>query len=85
MKIDKDIILKDLCYTDLVYNRIRKKLSVNLDNYEIEKLIMELLKSTPVENIEKKGKNYYFKNTKRGIMLTINSNTTRIITVNRIE
>lgn len=85
MTIDKNKILKNLCYTELVYGRIKKKLSIDLLNDEIEDFIYEVLEETPVAFFEKIGKNFYVYNEPKGIRLTINSNTYRIITVDRIK
>ena len=40
----KQDILSNICYTDLVYERINKKLSLNLSRDKIEKLIFEIIK-----------------------------------------
>jgi ATP-dependent protease ClpP protease subunit len=84
MKINKEEILNEICYTDLVYDRIRKKLSIESSNKEIEILIYHTINETQSDEIIKNGKNYYFSNRKRGIRVTINSNTIRVITVDKI-
>ena len=81
----RKVILSRLCYTDLVYGRIRKKLSIQLTNPEIEEYIPAIIEETPVQDIEKVGKNYYIRNRERGIRMTVNSFTFRIITVDKIE
>jgi len=63
---------------------IRKKLSIQMSNEEIEKYIFQAIKETPLEDFEKTGKNYYIRNLKRKIQITINSYTTRIITADKI-
>lgn len=78
----KNEILKNLCYTELVYARINKKLGFNIDNIAIENLILSLI-SDNSSVIEKIGKNYYVKNYSEEISVTINSYTYRVITVNR--
>jgi len=85
MKINKNKILKNICYTKLVYGRINKKLDIDLSKEKIEKLILETIKNTPENFITKIGKNYYLTNTKNNIKITINSNTFRIITVDKIK
>ena len=85
MKINKNKILKNICYTKLVYERINKKLDIDLSKEKIEKLILETIKNTPENFITKIGKNYYLTNTKNNIKITINSNTFRIITVDKIK
>lgn len=76
----KSEILDKLCYTELVYRRINKKLRTQLSKTEIEKLLVETIKETPELDIQKKGKNFYISNHQRNIRLTVNSNTFRIIT-----
>lgn len=85
MPVDKKLILDNLCYTELVYGRIRKKLSIQMTDKEIEKYILQVIKETPPGGFEKNGKNYYIRNLKREIKITINSYTTRIITVDKIS
>ena len=84
MKIDKKEILKNHCYTALVYGRINKKLGLFLSNRKIESLIKKILEETDVMYYEKKGKNFYISNKQNKIRVTINSNTFRIITVDKI-
>ena len=84
MKINKKEILEKLCYTELVYGRINKKLNTELSKSQIEKFIFEILNETEEQYFSKIGKNFYISNTKTNIKLTINSNTFRIITVDRI-
>ncbi len=81
----KNEISNKLCYTELVYERINKKLKLNLSKDKIEELILEIILDTKEENFIKKGKNIYVTNNKRTILLTINSNTNRIITADKIE
>lgn len=81
----KTEILKKLCYTELVYQRINKKLKLNLSKKQIEDLIFGLIKETNSKFISKIGKNYYIINNQNNIKLTINSNTFRIITVDKIK
>jgi len=47
-------ILKNICYTELVYGRINKKLNINLSKEQIEEFIFKIIKET-----EEKG---FFKN-----------------------
>ena len=85
MKINKDYILDKICYTELVYERIRKKLSLDLSDKEIEDYIRKVIEETPLECFEKIGKNYYIRNSSRRVRITINSYTTRIITADKIQ
>lgn len=80
----KQSIIEHLCYTDLVFKRINKKLSVNFSNDRIEIFIKETLESTDKRFFSKKGKNFYITNSEKNIRITINSNTFRVITVDKI-
>lgn len=84
MDINKTDIFNKICYTELVYDRINKKLQTNHSRAEIETLISKLIKDTPENQIQKTGKNFYIYNTDKNIRITINSYTYRIITVDRI-
>ena len=81
----KQEIIQNLCYTDLVYGRINKKLSIDLSNSEIESFIDKILKKTDEKFYTKSGKNYYVINTENNIRITINSNTFRVITVDKLR
>jgi hypothetical protein len=83
MNVYKAEILKNACYTDLVYGRINKKLNETLSKDEIEKMILEILNETDEKLFQKKGKNIYVTNRKWNIRITINYNTWRIITVSK--
>ncbi len=82
MQAIKNEILSHICYTDLVYGRINKKLKVNLSNEEIESLMIKVI--THCDSIEKIGKNYYIYNSEYKTRVTVNSYTFRIITADRI-
>jgi hypothetical protein len=84
MEIIKHKILHNVCYTELVYSRINKKLNTKYSNEQIEKLMSEVIKKTEVSFFNKIGKNYYISNIEHNIRITINSNTFRIITVDKI-
>jgi hypothetical protein len=84
MNIDKLKILNTICYTELVYGRINKKLKTTFSKSEIEKMIYQLLLDTDESDFLKIGKNYYAKNTDKQIRITINANNYRIITVDKI-
>jgi hypothetical protein len=84
MNIDKSKILDNICYTELVYGRINKKLKSTFSKSEIEKMIFKILSETDESRFIKIGKNYYVTNTDKQIIITINSNNYRIITVNKI-
>lgn len=78
-------VLSKVCYTDLVYGRINKKLNKELSNDKIEEMIYEIIKETDDSEFVKKGKNIYITNTERNVRLTINSFTNRIITADYLN
>jgi hypothetical protein len=84
MTRSKDEIINNHCYTELVYQRINKKLDKNFSNAESKGLIQKVLEATDVKNFEKIGKNYYISNLEFNIKITINSNTFRVITVDKL-
>jgi hypothetical protein len=84
MTVRKQTIIENLCYTELVYGRINKKLAVDYTKGQIELFIDDVLKKTSEEFYIKRGKNYYVTNTAYNIRITVNSNTFRIITVERL-
>lgn len=81
----KTEILNNISYTDLVYERINKKLNIQFPKDEIEKMIYEIIEETDNTKFQKKGKNIYITNTYRNVRLTINSYTNRIITADRLK
>lgn len=83
VKESKKEILKKHCYTELVYDRINKKLDTNYSKKKSEDLIEKVLRETDVKYYEKIGKNFYITNNQHKIRITINSNTYRIITVDK--
>lgn len=80
----KSEILNKICYTDLVYGRINKKLNRQLSKDQIEEMIITIIKETDSSGFYKKGKNIYITNNFRNVRLTINSYTNRIITADRL-
>ena len=85
MNTYKKEILAEICYTELVYDRINKKLNVDLSKQKIENLIFEIISETADSEFQKTGKNIYITNNKRNIRLTINSYTNRIITADKLD
>jgi hypothetical protein len=72
--------------TPMGFIRIRKNLNIsNLSNSETENYCKKIVLSTPIEDIETKGKNYYFKCLKHNAILTINAHTFTIITAKQIK
>lgn len=84
MSINKPEILNKICYTKLLYERINKKLKTELSKLEIEKMLFDILNETQEKYFKKIGKNIYVNNSDNNIKITINSNTFRIITVDKI-
>ncbi|AUC21946.1 hypothetical protein BTO15_07455 [Polaribacter sejongensis] len=84
MENKKSEILEKHCYTEMVYQRINKKLKIAFSKDENEQFIRKVLEETVIENYLKKGKNFYVSNKEHNIRITVNSNTFRIITVDRI-
>ena len=85
MCVDKTEILNKICYTELVYKRINKKLNSQYSKSEIEKIIFDIIQETAKRYFQKIGKNIYVTNAEKNITITINQNTLRIITVDRIS
>jgi hypothetical protein len=84
MGTTKTEILHKLCYTELVYGRINKKLNKQLSKGQIEELLHHTIKETKEDSFQRKGKNIYVSNHEKSIRITINSNTFRVITVDVI-
>jgi Tfp pilus assembly ATPase PilU len=85
MIINKGKIIKNICYTELVYGRINKKLKYNLTKEQTEKYIFRIIKETEEKNFKKTGKNIYITNKQNKVRITVNSYTFRIITADRIK
>jgi len=81
----KKEILDKICYTDLVYGRINKKLNKELSKDKIEEMVSAVIKETDESEFYKKGKNIYITNNERNVRLTINSYTNRIITADKLK
>jgi hypothetical protein len=84
MKSIKEEILEKHCYTELVYERINKKLGTNFSKKESEYLIKNVVAETDITCFKKIGKNFYITSKKQGIKITVNSTTFRIITVDKM-
>lgn len=85
MKNYKKEILDRICYTELVYGRINKKLKIELSKDKIEEMIFSIILETDEVNFQKTGKNIYITNIERNVRLTINSYTNRIITADKLN
>jgi hypothetical protein len=80
----KNTLPQNVCYTELVYERINKKLNATLSKKQIEELIYGIIAKIDEKYFEKRGKNYYVSSREHDIRITINSSTLRIITIDRI-
>ena len=81
----KTQIENNICYTDLVYERVNKKLKTQLSKKQIESLVQEILRETETSQFRKTGKNVYISNTVKNIRLTVNSYTNRLITADLLS
>ena len=81
----KKEILDKICYTELVYGRINKKLRIELSKEKIEEMISTIVSETDESGFRKTGKNIYITNNERNVRLTINSYTNRIITADKLN
>jgi hypothetical protein len=84
MKAIQKEILEKHGYTELVYERINKKLGIHFSKKEIASFMKQIISETEVTCFKKIGKNFYITNKKQGIKITVNSTTFRIITVNQL-
>lgn len=80
---EQKAILKHICYTPLVYERINKKLAVRLTQQQIEALLIKTIETA--SQIERRGKNFYVVNSEQQIQVTVNANNYRVITVDRLK
>jgi hypothetical protein len=80
----KQEIIDNICYTELVYERINKKLNLVLSKENIEKMVLEIIRETDKTGFQKIGKNIYITNKERKVRLTINTYTNRIITADNL-
>ncbi len=72
--------------TDLGIVRIKKNLNLlEMTDSELEAFLKEVLLSTPLANIETRGKNHYFNNDAHQTILTVNSGSLTIITAKRMK
>lgn len=81
MDMSKSELLKKICYPELVYGRINKKLNRQLTKQQIEEMLFDLITKTQAGCFQRIGKNIYVASPEKDIRITINSNTFRVITV----
>jgi hypothetical protein len=67
-----------------VYGRINKKLKTGMGREQIETFIYSAINETAEEYFRRQGKNIYITCTKNKIVVTVNSSTRRVITVDAI-
>ncbi len=82
----KTSIAENFKNTELGFVRIKRNLQI--DSYsdrETENYLKEIILYTPLEFIETKGKNHYFKCVKFKAILTVNSHSLTIITAKQIK
>ena len=77
---NRETFLNNICYTDLVFQRVNKKLQTDYSIAEIKNLVDKII-GNPQTTITKNGKNYYL--LYNNIELVINSYNFRLITANR--
>ncbi len=82
----KIFISENFGNTQMGFLRIKRNLDIShFSDTETEVYLEGIILSTPLEDIEKKGKNYYFNCFKGNAILTINSSTFNIITAKQIN
>ena len=80
----KQEILNEIGFTELVYERLHKKLHVPLSKENIEAMVVRIIRETKESGYKKIGKNIYITSNDNTIRLTINYSTKRIITADRL-
>lgn len=79
-------ISKQFRNTRLGLLRIKRNLNVvHLPDSETELFLRKIILSTPLENIETKGKNHYFKCLEYDVILTVNTRTFTVITAKQFS
>ena len=82
----KTTIANNFGNTALGFLRIRRNLDIlHFSDTETEVYLENIISLTPLEDIETKGKNHYFKCLEKDAILTVNSHSFTIITAKRID
>lgn len=82
----KTLIAEQFRNTTLGLLRIKKNLGIiNFSDSETEVLLRKIILSTSLPEIEKKGKNYYFKCSEYNSILTVHSHSFTIITAKQAD
>jgi len=77
---------KNFKNTELGFLRIKCNLEISrYSNSKTENYLREIMVSTPLENIERRGKNQYFFNTNYNVVLTVNTSSLTVITAKLIN
>lgn len=78
-----ETIIDKICYTDLLFDRVNKKLGTQLSPEEIKKWVQLTLHRNDCI-VTHQGKNYYVTCPSQQVSLTVNASNYRLITVDRI-
>ena len=82
----KTAIANQFKNTELGFSRIKNNLNIaHFSGEETETYLNKIILSTPLEHIETKGKNHYFKCFEYNAILTVNSHSFTIITAKQIK
>ena len=82
----KTVIVSQFKNTQLGFLRIKKNLNiVHFTDDETVNYLRTILSSTPLEHIDTKGKNYYFKCFEYNAVITVNSSSFTVITAKQIK
>ncbi|MFM2485189.1 DUF3781 domain-containing protein [Celerinatantimonas yamalensis] len=82
----KSNIVNQFKTTELGFLRINKNLNiVDFSDKETEEYLRKILLSTPLENIETRGKNHYFECFEYNAILTVNIYSLTVITAKLIN
>ncbi|AVW11326.1 DUF3781 domain-containing protein [Lactiplantibacillus paraplantarum] len=76
-----DSIRAYICYTPRVFQRVNKKLAINLSEAEIKELVNRIL--VQPDEVKRCGKNYYIRSCEAKVELTVNAGNYRLITASK--
>ncbi len=84
-EVARKTIAENCKNTPLGFLRIRTNLGLlQFSDMETEAYLRKIIALTRLDDIEKKGKNYYFKCLEKNAVLTINSHSLTIITAKKM-
>jgi hypothetical protein len=82
----RDTLIRNFKNTEMGLVRIAKNLNLSdMNDAEIIEYCRKIIRSTPVENIEVRGKNYYLHCQVYSAVLTINRSSLGIITAKKLQ